>query len=456
MVILDGSFNPMWEQQAVGRAYRIGQKKHVFVYRLTVAGTFEEEIQSQALFKEQLATRVVDKKNPERHGVSGAKLYLFMPREVEKSDLKEFEGKDVMVLDHLLVDQEKTPIVSITPSETFYIDDGQDLTPQERREAEQMLRDEKLRRRNYPLYLSTMQKRRDERNRSIMNGTTSLSQLNPVPPDAPWNSSINMIATPFAPTILPSPHNIAPPSSPGCDLDHIPPMPAQVMADIEQRIEYTIASIFPSKAPSARERASKAVRMEAKTSIHSLVSSKCPLDSSEGIPHPTDISRKLRVMIEENAKDEADYRHLWQGVKQLLEMDDVHPNALLKVMVDKLRDRSTPWPFNRSNRANSISSGNSSANKQRMSSTPTPVLISLDRRLKGLPETAPTSDPASLDDRHKTMLGRARSAKRSPSRGSAESGRPSKKQKPTSMDTSSFNGMGAKGDQSKRLLESEK
>ena len=55
VVIMDEYFNPMWEQQAIGRAYRIGQQKHVYVYRLQAAGTFEETIQNQGLFKEQLA-----------------------------------------------------------------------------------------------------------------------------------------------------------------------------------------------------------------------------------------------------------------------------------------------------------------------------------------------------------------------------------------------------------------
>ena len=107
VIILDSHFNPMWEQQAVGRAYRIGQKKHVYVYRLTVAGTFEEEMHDQALFKEQLVTRVLEKKNPHRVGFKGAKQYLFPPKEVEKRNIEMFLGKDPAVLDHLLKDQDR-------------------------------------------------------------------------------------------------------------------------------------------------------------------------------------------------------------------------------------------------------------------------------------------------------------------------------------------------------------
>ena len=105
VVILDDHWNPMWEQQAIGRAYRIGQQKPVYVYRLTVGGTFEQAVQNQALFKEQLATRVVDKKNPNRHALKGAGEYLFPPKTVKREELREFLGKDPLVLDRLLANQ---------------------------------------------------------------------------------------------------------------------------------------------------------------------------------------------------------------------------------------------------------------------------------------------------------------------------------------------------------------
>lgn len=104
VVIMDSHFNPSWEQQAIGRAYRIGQQKLVYVYRLTVGGTFEQSIQNLALFKAQLATRVVDKKNPNRHAVKGAGQYLFLPKAVEQEDLSQFLNEDAL-LDNLLADQ---------------------------------------------------------------------------------------------------------------------------------------------------------------------------------------------------------------------------------------------------------------------------------------------------------------------------------------------------------------
>ena len=107
VIILDEWFNPMFEQQAIGRSYRIGQMKPVYVYRLTIAGTFEQALQNQGLFKEQLATRVVDKKNPVRSAIKGAGQYFFEPKMVKQESLENRKGDDVSVLDVMLADRDK-------------------------------------------------------------------------------------------------------------------------------------------------------------------------------------------------------------------------------------------------------------------------------------------------------------------------------------------------------------
>ncbi|KAJ5146286.1 SNF2 family helicase/ATPase [Penicillium bovifimosum] len=76
VVIFDFSFNPTWEEQAVGRAYRIGQNKKVYVYRLVSGGTVEEKIYGTSIFKKQLACRVVDRKNVAREGTASGLQYL--------------------------------------------------------------------------------------------------------------------------------------------------------------------------------------------------------------------------------------------------------------------------------------------------------------------------------------------------------------------------------------------
>ena len=102
VVILDEHFNPMYEEQAVGRAYRIGQKKPVFVYYLIAAGTFEELVQNQSVFKQQLARRVVDNRNPARRAIKKMGDYLFYPKVGEQKDLQVFSRKDTEVLDRIL------------------------------------------------------------------------------------------------------------------------------------------------------------------------------------------------------------------------------------------------------------------------------------------------------------------------------------------------------------------
>ena len=153
VVIMDDTFNPTWEQQAIGRAYRIGQMKHVYVYRLLVSGSFEERLQNQALFKLQLSSRVVDQKDVVRHAVKGAKQYIFPLREPkpEHRDVSGFVGKDVLVLDKIL-SQSAHMIHSIQATDTFLEVETESLTAEEQRDVEESIRLEKLRRKDPEAY----------------------------------------------------------------------------------------------------------------------------------------------------------------------------------------------------------------------------------------------------------------------------------------------------------------
>ena len=147
VVIMDSNFNPMWEEQAIGRAYRIGQAKTVYVYHLIVGGTFEDGLHHQAIFKQQLATRVVDKKHPNRYVERGVGQYLHPPKAVEQKDLSPLRGKDQNVLDPILEDNMvNSSIRSIELTETFHEEDDYQLTPEEQLEAKQMQKHYQLRR----------------------------------------------------------------------------------------------------------------------------------------------------------------------------------------------------------------------------------------------------------------------------------------------------------------------
>ncbi|MGH0152099.1 UNVERIFIED_CONTAM: hypothetical protein FKN15_027153 [Acipenser sinensis] len=59
VIIYDPDWNPSTDIQARERAWRIGQKKQVTIYRLLTAGTIEEKIYHRQIFKQFLTNRVL-------------------------------------------------------------------------------------------------------------------------------------------------------------------------------------------------------------------------------------------------------------------------------------------------------------------------------------------------------------------------------------------------------------
>ncbi|KAK2736374.1 hypothetical protein FQN55_001669 [Onygenales sp. PD_40] len=168
VIIFDFQFNPTWEEQAVGRAYRLGQNKPVYVYHFLAGGTFEELVHNKTVFKTQLASRVVDKKNPIRAASKADKKYLFNVKPVEQTDLAEFKGKDQAVLDRVIANREHN-IRKITLTETFQREDNDTLTAEELKSVQEELDDERLKR-NDPVAWAKKNNerlRRDEATRSI-------------------------------------------------------------------------------------------------------------------------------------------------------------------------------------------------------------------------------------------------------------------------------------------------
>lgn len=62
--IIDPWWNPAAENQAISRAHRIGQNKHVFVYRFITQGSIEEKIQQLQERKSSLADKFINSNNP--------------------------------------------------------------------------------------------------------------------------------------------------------------------------------------------------------------------------------------------------------------------------------------------------------------------------------------------------------------------------------------------------------
>ncbi|KAE8354316.1 hypothetical protein BDV28DRAFT_147249 [Aspergillus coremiiformis] len=212
VIIFDFKFSPVWEEQAVGRAYRLGQQKPVYVYRFIAGGTFEEVMYNKAVFKTQLAFRVVDKKNPVRWASKSLGEYLFPTKPVPQKDVSEYLGRDPQVLDKIIMNDngEETSIRNIALTETFQKEDNDKLTEEERKGVQEQLDDERLKRTDPEAYFKLMV----ERQRQAF--AAHPSQV----PD--WNTPaymhrISMPPQPYSslpnpPTVPSNAHNTGPPA----------------------------------------------------------------------------------------------------------------------------------------------------------------------------------------------------------------------------------------------------
>ncbi|KAI8064344.1 SNF2 family N-terminal domain-containing protein [Gongronella butleri] len=60
MILVDVDWNPSYDQQAIGRIYRFGQTKRVFVYRMMTHTTVEPILMAKNIHKLGLSSRVID------------------------------------------------------------------------------------------------------------------------------------------------------------------------------------------------------------------------------------------------------------------------------------------------------------------------------------------------------------------------------------------------------------
>ncbi|WCJ41023.1 chromatin remodeling 24 [Euphorbia peplus] len=67
VIVVDPAWNPSTDSQSVDRAYRIGQKKDVLVYRLMTCGTVEEKIYRKQIFKGGLFKSATENKEQIRY-----------------------------------------------------------------------------------------------------------------------------------------------------------------------------------------------------------------------------------------------------------------------------------------------------------------------------------------------------------------------------------------------------
>ena len=138
VIILDAKWNPFNEEQAIGRAYRMGQQKKVYVYRMIAGGTIETRLMKQGIFKLNMAARVVDKENPDRNSKRKYE-YLFEPEAVPQSSLEEYVDRDPQVLRHLIRNPTCAAwIRKIELADSFSKPDDEVLSKKEQEEVDAM------------------------------------------------------------------------------------------------------------------------------------------------------------------------------------------------------------------------------------------------------------------------------------------------------------------------------
>ncbi|GAB0133221.1 hypothetical protein EsDP_00001633 [Epichloe bromicola] len=206
VVIFDFQWNPVHEQQAVGRAYRIGQTKPVTVYYFVTAGTFEQDLHGRTVFKSQLASRVVDETNP----ISWGKRNKDLRHDIIETKQKELTGhigKDSLL--DILINQsnQSGAIQEIIPTDTFEEEDERaPLSLEEQKEADDMVRLHLLRHSNLEEFrrLKEVRELKDKQSCQPVsrpnNAAPSMSRDEELPASVLTRTTVDIGDTPSLPT----------------------------------------------------------------------------------------------------------------------------------------------------------------------------------------------------------------------------------------------------------------
>ncbi|CAM0879623.1 unnamed protein product [Alopecurus aequalis] len=106
VIVVDPAWNPSTDNQAVDRAYRIGQTKDVIVYRLMTCGTIEEKIYKLQVFKGALFRTATEQKEQTRY---------FSKRDMQEMFSLPAQGFDVSLTQKQLQEEHGQQLVMDDP-----------------------------------------------------------------------------------------------------------------------------------------------------------------------------------------------------------------------------------------------------------------------------------------------------------------------------------------------------
>ncbi|KAF9542407.1 hypothetical protein EC957_001983 [Mortierella hygrophila] len=155
VIIFDVGWNPSHDEQAIARAFRYGQTRKVFVYRLHTFGTWEDKLYKTNLHKLGLSNRVVDKKNIfQAHSKTEMNMY-FEPPPVPASNPQWVTEENVSALfdkvdsdDSVLrsiMQTNKEQITHIVPQSELVREVDSDLTEADMIDIKSMIEEEERR-----------------------------------------------------------------------------------------------------------------------------------------------------------------------------------------------------------------------------------------------------------------------------------------------------------------------